>query len=243
MLSIPDIRVWRDVLGQPGAWIFTFALVVVFPVLDYRLYARLKTTLQIYAWNIAAEWALVAACVWQVHSHGLGLADIGERLGNPLRTLVVAAALVAGTALIVVGRDKKRKATRRARVGKAIDSVRRLIPVSKGERHAFVAVALTAGVCEELLYRGWLLSLLAAALGSIWAGLVVSAVMFGVAHAYQGRSGIIGSSLLGCVFGLLFLLTGSLLVGQVLHTAIDLNNGLALGKIAERSEPLQSASA
>jgi membrane protease YdiL (CAAX protease family) len=243
MLSIPHIGFWQNVLHGPSAWIFTFVLAVVFPLLDYTLYARLKSTLQLYVWNIAAEWALAAACIWQIRTHGLRVADLGERLENPLRTLAVVTLLTAVTGvLIVVGKKQKHQASP-AQVSKALDKVRRLIPESKSERRAFVAVALTAGACEELLYRGWLLNLLAAAWGSTWMGCAVSAVVFGLAHAYQGRSGIIGTSLLGCVFGILFLLTGSLLPGQVLHTAIDLNNGLALGKIVRRFESQQSGSA
>jgi membrane protease YdiL (CAAX protease family) len=237
MPNIPYGEVWLNVLHSPGAWIFTLTLVVVFPILDYKLYARLKSTLQIYAWNICAEWALAAACLWQARSHGMGLADLGEQLGSPRRTLVVAAVLLALIAVqIVVGRKQKNKANP-AQVSKAVDQVKRLIPLTGSERRVFVAVALTAGVAEEFLYRGWLQNLFAVAVGSLWVGLVISAVLFGVAHAYQGRSGIISSSLLGCVFGILFLLTGSLLLGQVLHGAMNLYNGLALGRVANRGGP------
>jgi len=100
----------------------------------------------------------------------------------------------------------------------------------------WIAVASTAGICEELLYRGWLLNLIGNAVGSVWAGLLVSSIVFGLAHAYQGRNGIIGASVLGVVFGAVFVLSGTLILGQILHIAIDLNNGLALGRIAGRLE-------
>jgi hypothetical protein len=35
---------------------------------------------------------------------------------------------------------------------------------------------------------------------------------------------------------LLFIFSGSLIPGQVLHAVIDLNNGLALGKVVVRTE-------
>jgi membrane protease YdiL (CAAX protease family) len=99
-----------------------------------------------------------------------------------------------------------------------------------------VLVSISAGLCEELLYRGWLLSLFSAALGSVWLGLLISSIIFGLAHAYQGRSGIIGSGILGAILGNVFIVSGSLIPGQLLHTAMDLNNGLALGKVAKRTE-------
>ena len=95
---------------------------------------------------------------------------------------------------------------------------------------------MTAGVCEEVLYRGWLLSLVAATLGSVWLGLLISSIIFGFAHAYQGRPAILGTGVIGAVFGFLLIFSGSLIPGQVLHAAMDLNNGLALGKVAKRTE-------
>ena len=237
MLGVAHTEVWQNTLHSSTIWIFTFVLVVLFPLLDYILYARLKSTLQIYAWNIIAEWALVVACVCVTRPHGLRLVDLGEQLGNPRRTLPVAAVLTAVIGVLIVLSKKQKRTASPVQVSKALDKVRRMLPLSETERTVFAVVALTAGVCEEFLYRGWLLNLLAVALGSVWIGLIVSAFVFGVAHAYQGRSGMIGASLLGCVFGFLFLLTGGLLLGQVLHTVIDLNNGLALGKSVARSEP------
>ena len=94
----------------------------------------------------------------------------------------------------------------------------------------------TAGVCEEFLYRGWLLQLLGAAFGSAWIGLILSSILFGFAHSYQGRKGIIGTGVLGLVFGGVFVLSRSLLPGQLLHAFMDLKNGYAFGKIASRIE-------
>lgn len=105
-----------------------------------------------------------------------------------------------------------------------------MLPVNRREQKVYIAVAITAEICEEFLYRGWLMQLFGAGLGSIWFGLVVSSVAFGLAHMYQGRTGVIGTGVLGLLFGLIFLASGSLLPGQVLHAAIDIINGIALGK-------------
>jgi membrane protease YdiL (CAAX protease family) len=47
-------------------------------------------------------------------------------------------------------------------------------------------------------------------------------VAFGVAHAYQGRAGIVGTGLLGGGMAAMYLQTGSLLLPVVLHALIDL---------------------
>ncbi|HXA64286.1 MAG TPA: type II CAAX endopeptidase family protein [Bryobacteraceae bacterium] len=217
-------------------WFFTFALVLIFPFVDNLLYFRLRSTLRIYVWNILAEWSLVAACAWVIHKNGLTLADFGERLGNPLRTLVVAGlALVTIAVLTIASRTQTRKVSPE-QLRKATANVRKLLPATGYERTVFVAVALTAGLCEEFLYRGWLLNVIAAATGSLWVALIVSSIVFGLAHFYQGPNGMFGATVLGVVFGTLFIASGSLLPVQALHALIDLNNGLALGKVSSQSD-------
>jgi membrane protease YdiL (CAAX protease family) len=110
--------------------------------------------------------------------------------------------------------------------------------VSTAERAGFVAVALTAGVCEEILYRGFLIYALGRVLPSPWVALVPAALIFGIAHAYQGPRGVAGTGLLGVFLGLLYLLSGSLWPGIGLHASVDLVNGMALGPFGrDRSAP------
>jgi membrane protease YdiL (CAAX protease family) len=228
--------VWLDAVHSTSAWVFTFLLAVVFPVIDYVLYARLKSTLQIYAWNILALWSLAGACVWITQMNYLTLNDLGERPGNAHRTLLISGILVAIIVLLIGAQKKQKKKASPQQLNNSLDRVRRLLPKNRTERAVWIVVSLTAGVCEEVLYRGWLLSLFAATLGSVWLGLLISSILFGFAHAYQGRPAILGTGAIGAVFGFLFIFSGSLIPGQVLHAAMDLNNGLALGKVAKRTE-------
>jgi uncharacterized protein len=85
-------------------------------------------------------------------------------------------------------------------------------------------VGVTAGVCEEWLYRGFFLAVVAALAGGLqtWLLVVVAAVAFGLAHFYQGAVGILTTGVLGGVMAALYLQTGSLLLPVLLHAAIDL---------------------
>jgi membrane protease YdiL (CAAX protease family) len=236
MFSVGDPGVWPDAVHSTSAWVFTFLLAVVFPVIDYVLYARLKSTLQIYAWNILALWSLAGGCVWITRMNYLTLNDLGERPGNAYRTLVISGILIAIVVLLIGAQKKQKKKVSSQQLNDSLDTVRRLLPKTSTERAVWIVVSITAGICEEVLYRGWLLSLFAATLGSVWLGLLISSIIFGFAHAYQGRPAILGTGAIGAIFGFLFILSGSLIPGQVLHAAMDLNNGLALGKAAKRTE-------
>ncbi|MGY1725886.1 CPBP family intramembrane glutamic endopeptidase [Geodermatophilus sp. SYSU D01062] len=99
-----------------------------------------------------------------------------------------------------------------------------LLPRSRSERRLFTVVGVTAGVCEEWLYRGFFLAVVAAVGGGLPQGVLVAvaAVAFGLAHAYQGVGGVVLTGVLGGVFAALYLETGSLLLPVLLHAAVDL---------------------
>jgi membrane protease YdiL (CAAX protease family) len=105
-----------------------------------------------------------------------------------------------------------------------VQSTVALLPRSGAERRLFAVVGVTAGVCEEWLYRGFFLAVVAAVVPGLPSGVlvVVAAVAFGAAHAYQGAGGVLLTGVLGGVFAALYLQTGSLLLPVLLHAAVDL---------------------
>jgi len=236
MLSVARAGVWQGVVHSPAAWVFTFVLVVIFPVLDYLIYFRLNSKLGLYAWNILAEWSLVAWCIWLMRRNGLTLADLAEGWGSPLRVLAVGVVLVVIVVIVgIISKSQAKKASPE-QLRKATSGFSRLLPLTSTERAVWVPLSFTAGVCEEFLYRGWLLQLIGAVFGSLLIGLILSSIVFGFAHSYQGRKGIIGTGVMGIIFGGVFVLSRSLLPGQLLHSFMDLKNGYAFGKIASRTE-------
>jgi len=221
-------------LHRPDVWLFTFFLAIVYPIADYFFYSRLKTALQVYIWNILAAWALTIAAVFLIFRNNLTLSDFGQNLGTYPRTLIVIAALALLVLILALINKLQKRKPRSDKILKLTENVRKLLPSTGTERIVCVLVAFTAGFCEEFLYRGWLLNLTGAACKSIWLGLLISSILFGFAHLYQGRSGVIGTAVLGLSFGLVYIASRSLLPGQLLHTFLDLNNLFALAKLASR---------
>jgi membrane protease YdiL (CAAX protease family) len=122
-------------------------------------------------------------------------------------------------------------ATGRLREGRtANESARVLLPQSRRERRLWPLVALGVGVTEEALFRGLFVfapHALAPALPRP-ALVVASAAGFGIGHRYQGWYGVVGTGLLGTVFGLVAVVTGSLVPAVALHAIWDMAvpNGL-----------------
>lgn len=115
----------------------------------------------------------------------------------------------------------------RARYRKGLRSLMFMLPVTRSERLWWVILSVTAGICEELFCRGFLLQYLRGhleggpALGLTLAWLV-SSMAFGLGHFYQGLSGIVRTTIAGLMLGLVAILTGNLLLPILLHCILDL---------------------
>jgi uncharacterized protein len=234
--------------AQVATALIAVYLVVGEPFVGYALHRRFEGRLRtdpkarrsFYRRLLVLEWglALVTVVVW-LASPRVDAAQVGMGPPRQWPGLLTGLAVLAVVALVVVSVRALRSG---ALVGPPPDVVRprvpgeprhaeppgqatvALLPRSRSERHLFALVGVTAGVCEEWLYRGFLLAVVAAlAPGLPTVALVlVAAVAFGLAHAYQGLSGVVSTGVLGGVLAAVYLQTGSLLIPVLLHAAIDL---------------------
>lgn len=100
-----------------------------------------------------------------------------------------------------------------------------IMPKTYREKLWFALVSATAGIGEELVYRGFLIYQLMRLFPewSLISIIILAGILFGLAHFYQGVVGIFKTSLFGMVFGVLYIASGSLLAGIILHFTIDLS--------------------
>lgn len=99
-----------------------------------------------------------------------------------------------------------------------------LLPSTRAELRRFRGVALTAGVCEELFFRGFLLAYLDHYLPT-WAAWLAVVLWFGLGHAYQGWLGVLQTGVAGALFLTVRLLSGSLYLAMVFHAGLDMHSG------------------
>ncbi|UCD19246.1 MAG: CPBP family intramembrane metalloprotease [candidate division WOR-3 bacterium] len=84
----------------------------------------------------------------------------------------------------------------------------------------FAVISVQAGLLEEIFFRAIMQSHISYYLEAHWAA-VIAGVLFGVAHFYQGWSGIAGTSIMGVWLGLSFAFTGNILVPIFGHVLGD----------------------
>jgi membrane protease YdiL (CAAX protease family) len=187
-----------------------------------------------YSLTIAYEWILAALALWGIHMRKIPLRQLlGEQRPGARAWLVDAGLALAywGIAVMLL-----------ALLGKALveisgshidpqkigDVTQRLAPVSGFEMTLFLVLSISAGICEELVFRGYLQQQFARMGRSIWAGVVLSALVFGCAHGYEGVAGVLLIAAYGAMFGVLALLRRGLRTGMIAHAWHDSISGLAL---------------
>lgn len=174
---------------------------------------------------VIVQWSLVALLATHWVLTGREVSALGLALPLDWRMGVALLLATAGIAFLAYQlRSVQRNEQDREDARKALRDLQWLLPHTQRELEAFMRVSTTAGICEEVLYRGFLAWFLAHWM-PFWLAMTVSGVLFGLAHAYQGRAGVIKTGLIGIAFGGLTLLAQSIIPAIVLHIAVDAING------------------
>ena len=184
-----------------------------------------------YVVTIVMQWLLVLYVFWGLRlGRRLTLRElIGGRWQNPEAFLIdVAIAIgfrVVSTAVLAI----LALAFGGLHLGSASELKSRLevlYPDGLSEQLLFQLLCLTAGFCEEVMYRGYLQRQFTGVLKSVWAAITLQAVIFGASHAYQSAQGMLLVGVLGFLFGALAQWRRSLRPGMIAHFSQDSIAGL-----------------
>lgn len=122
---------------------------------------------------------------------------------------------------IIIFKTNKEK---RTKVAKDIPlEFRWFLPITKKEKRAWTYVSISAGITEEILYRGYLFFALAIIFPilNLISILFITTLIFGVGHIYLGKE-VIKSTLLGLFFGIYYIVFASVIPIIIIHIAQDL---------------------
>lgn len=103
-----------------------------------------------------------------------------------------------------------------------------ILPSKKYEKVQWTFLSITAGITEEILFRGFLVFFLHFLFPSIPIPLLclLQAIPFALMHLYQGVQGVITTFFMGLIFGLYVILFGSLIPGIIIHILLDFSSNL-----------------
>jgi hypothetical protein len=107
----------------------------------------------------------------------------------------------------------------------AARTVDSLLPQSLLEIVIWIGVSITAGICEELAFRGFLQRQFHALTGNVAVAVLLQGLVFGLFHAYQGWRNVAVISVLGVLYGALAAWRGNLRANIVTHAWGDVWEG------------------
>jgi uncharacterized protein len=234
-----NLRCCREnVLIGAMPWDFWLIFLILGVVIPWRGRVRLrhllagpaigtKERIVLYGTTITFQWILLGVVAWRGLARGLTAAELGLARDGTIELVFLS---LAGAVLL--GALQWLNLRRVSRMtGPVPDFMRRLaerlLPCKPVEFAPYCALAVTAGVCEEFLYRGFAMAALIRVGIVPWAVVMISSILFGLAHAYQGKSGIAGTMVMGLLLGTSRLLWGSLAPLMMWHVAVDVVAGIA----------------
>jgi len=215
--------------------LYVVLFAAVLPVLDYVVFwpafrrrsqadpARARTWL--WAWAILGAWPVVAvgAVLWETNDRSWALFGFSVPNGWRFWTSAALVLLLAAYFVYAVA-ALARSADARTSVRQQLGRLTALLPHTPRELSWFGGVSLTAGFCEEFLFRGYFIWALAPWLGW-WGAAALSVLIFAIGHAYQGWNGAVRTGVVGVVFTLLVAMFNSLWPAIAVHALLDLGQG------------------
>jgi membrane protease YdiL (CAAX protease family) len=205
--------------------------VLVEPILRTNFFRLLKKQIKtdpgarilFYRTQVLWEWSWVVVLVLILIPKVNPLGWIGLTLPNQVGWIITLALLLGiGLSIYLLRRNPRAMEA----MQRNLEASALFLPSTPTERKWFAAMAITAGICEELLYRGFLMRYMIAnfpGLNWIVMGLI-SGVVYGLSRAYQGWRGISQAALTGFSFAIVYVLSGSLLPAMVFHALAELRN-------------------
>jgi hypothetical protein len=104
----------------------------------------------------------------------------------------------------------------------ALRGLAAMLPHSPAERTLWAVFAVTVGVCEEIVYRGYLMRQFQALTSNTFVAIVLQAFCYGLVHLFFPVQMLAGVVVLGLLLGGLAVWQKSLVPGMVLHVAVGL---------------------
>ena len=115
----------------------------------------------------------------------------------------------------------------------------RLLPHERGDLPLYFLVCLAAGICEETVYRGVATTLLMRVTGNLSAAILISAIVFALAHVIQGWRAALAVFGIALMAHSVVLMTQSLFPAMAAHAIYDAVAGVVMSRRYQRE--LESA--
>ena len=240
------VQMLNGELRLPGtpSLVFVFYVLVLLPWLALRSTRRLRQNPQLLddlrvrrrIWRSSIVMLLLL--LWMATATGWGFgysafrgpADLPGTVSKSLLCLVACLALLFGSSRLRTPQQRRQM------------FVYRFVPGTGADWVLKIALAVTAGISEEVVYRGVLVQILWYSLGEFWLAIGISAIGFVLAHRQQGLQSMLVILTIALLMQWLVQSTGTLLGAMVVHALYDIIAMVVIARQSARDAPRPDAS-
>jgi uncharacterized protein len=184
--------------------------------------AKHSAAIGVYLTALVMDFAFLYYCWAGVHRHGGKLSDLSGGRWNSWNEIVRDLAIAVPFWVLW---EATAYGVHRLVGESGAKSVDTLLPQTTLEIVLWIALSLTAGFCEELVFRGYLQQQLHTLTGGVPAAVIGQGIVFGLAHSYQGWRQVLVISVLGVLYGVLAAWRKKLWVNVMTHAFTDVWEG------------------
>ena len=185
----------------------------------------------LYAFTICLEFLFVLYVFFGIRSRGFTLRQLTGGRWTSIEDVLLDIGIAAGAwlsiMLLVGGIAIAMKLNSPEKVGELRKAISFMMPQSRLELGMWTALSATAGICEEIVFRGYLQQQFAALTGSMVAAIALQAAIFGASHGYEGWQRMLLVAIMGVLLGVLAWWRKNLRPGMMAHAWQDLLAGWA----------------
>ena len=234
-------------------WDFVVILLILAVVVPWRGDVRMKRLLSkssltsadrlsLYASTILFQWLIVAIVLSRCLARDVAFEELGVTVGDPWKVTWISFGLTGFFCIVQFLGLRKITRLPEDQRGASFAITEKIMPRNPVETLVFAALACTAGVSEEFLYRGFVFAAFVRMIVNYGtpfaASAILSSAMFALAHYYQGRRGVITTFVVGIAFATTRIWTGSLVPVVFAHIGVDLIAGLSVPSFLKKSKRL-----
>jgi membrane protease YdiL (CAAX protease family) len=185
-----------------------------------------------FVWTMGVLWASAGLAIGITIVQGTRLDEVGLGAGHGGTSASLAWTLSIGFSLLVliqwvgVRQSTIIREKFRARLGR-LEGLEPYLPSTPAELRLFTWVGITAGVTEEIIFRGFMIGMLSGMMPVSLAA-TLSLALFVSLHRYQGAAGMIRVGFMGALLTAVTLLAGSVWPAILLHSMVDVFNAKTL---------------
>jgi membrane protease YdiL (CAAX protease family) len=221
--------------------VLLFVLQPVYGAIEARRYEAQEKAgksldrIRFYRQTALLEWAFLAVLGTAWYYYERPIPDLGfVAPGGPGFWIgVVLLGLLIGYLVYTWRVARKAGDEERAAFRQSVGTLKKYLPQTRPELRSFYQVSVTAGIVEEIVYRGFVVWYLTQFI-PLWPAVILSSVGFGLAHSYQGAGGILRVSLVGLGFGILYVVSGSIWLPIIAHVLADVIQGAMIFDLLQK---------